>query len=762
MKAVDRILFLNKNRKPKHGQRGVFNLVALPIIFILLISTSQGAFSQDVPDAPELGAVTWDIQVVDSNINFSNMTNRSLAYKSDGTPCVAYGGDHLYYSCYDYNTKSWSRTTVDPTSNVGQYAGLAFTNNSNPFISYYDEENRSFNLAYDIGAGWNTIEIDSLAISLAEDGPGIERDRSFRDEVSESLTPWLESLSKTDEEGNLVPLIKDLPGVGTHTSLAIDKYNRVHMAKVPIEKFGDKKQTGLWTSIAVDDSLKVHISYLSEKYDNLRYAKGKPPYTSDKWEKETVDGLAPYDRVGTFSSLALDSNDKPIIGYYDFSNNDLKVARLGDGGIWKITRVASEDDVGMFTSLAVDHLDNIHVSFYDATEKVLKYARYAGNSWKITKLQNVRMGYFSSIALRGEKPGIAYYDATRGKIMFLYKSSTGWKGPKTIAKSRNVGLSSSIAINNNNEPFISYFDSTRGYLKYARYYGGSWSKSVVTSKVHAGAFSSIDLAGNYKPKISFYESDNKDLKLANWKDTKWKFSLIDDSKNRVGEFVSMEIDTNGKPRSSYYDATDRNLKYAYKKISAGEWKKKTLDTKGDVGLYTSIALNSANQPFISYFDATTGDLKIVNKSPINAWVTKRVDTANTVGLFTSIALDSAERPNISYYDATNKDLRFAHWNGATWDIKIVDSTGAVGLYTSLAINPADNSRHICYFDSTNGDLKYANWTGATGWATEIVDNSGNVGMTCAIALNNVGQPAISYYDYTKGDLKFATSYVLPP
>jgi hypothetical protein len=82
------------------------------------------------------------------------------------------------------------------------------------------------------------------------------------------------------------------------------------------------------------------------------------------------------------------------------------------------------------------------------------------------------------------------------------------------------------------------------------------------------------------------------------------------------------------------------------------------------------------------------------------------------------------------------------------------------MYTSLAIDTTDDSRHLCYYDAANGNLMYAEWTGA--WSFYVMDDLGDVGVTCSIALAPGNKVAISYYDYARGDLKFAHNYALPP
>ena len=71
-----------------------------------------------------------------------------------------------------------------------------------------------------------------------------------------------------------------------------------------------------YTSIVIDSSDKVHISYCVYS-GTLKYATNR----SGSWETEVVDSSGVGD-----TSIAVDSSDKIHIGYYDNTNRDLKCA----------------------------------------------------------------------------------------------------------------------------------------------------------------------------------------------------------------------------------------------------------------------------------------------------------------------------------------------------------------------------------------------------------------------------------------------------
>jgi hypothetical protein len=78
--------------------------------------------------------------------------------------------------------------------------------------------------------------------------------------------------------------------------------------------------------------------------------------------------------VGSSTSIAVDSNNKVHISYYDWINKDLKYATGYPYGSWVTETVDSAGDVGSSTSIAVDSNNKVHISYYDRTDKDLKYA----------------------------------------------------------------------------------------------------------------------------------------------------------------------------------------------------------------------------------------------------------------------------------------------------------------------------------------------------------------------------------------------------
>lgn len=763
----------------------------LTLLLVFLASTTLGAVPQSL--TPESSTASWEIHLVDAPSYFFMLTDRTLRYDSDGVPCMAYGGDSLYFSCYDKDTDTWDTELVDANPSAGSHAALAFNDQDKPFISYYNAEDGNLMLAYkDFMGFWQTKIMDESIGSPAARVPLLEPDDL-------SLQAYDLPIFKT---ALLAPSDGDpwddlsVPGIGKFTSIDIDNVNGIHISyyddfSVPggqlkyaywdgwsflpaitvVQSYNDQGKVGLWSSIVVDSTNHPHISYMTEKYDTLMYAK----LVGSRWVTEEVQPRVAG--VGTYSSIALDTEDRPHISYFDFVSRSLRHAYRKLNGDWSLSIVDSGDHVGYFTSIAVSNDNEIYISYYNASGGNLKLAHTSFGNWsswtKKTVASEGDVGYYTSIALKNNQPSIFYFDLTTGHLKFTrWRSDTDdWKtSTLTNHYIGDVGKATSLTLSMAGAPHISYMDDSRDLLKYAQTLELNWVTSFVKDNIHAGSWSSIDLLNDLQPAIAFYDMSNRELKLAVWNGEKWEFELVD-TDGDVGAYVSMKIDSAGNYHISYYDATLLRLKYAFKEKYGDEedWVITVLD-RNWVGLFTSLVLDEFDRPYISYFDARNENIKVIFKSMTDTWVDFPV--ANVGDPDDSELIKEAQtsigvlgtlpniRIHISYYNETLQDLGYVYYEAGVWNNEMLDpAPDDVGKYNSLALDPATSNRHLCYYDATNGDLKYAFWDGS--WSYEVVDNAGDVGAFCSLALNSAGEPAISYYDATGHDLKYATSFPLP-
>ncbi len=124
------------------------------------------------------------------------------------------------------------------------------------------------------------------------------------------------------------------------------------------------------------------------------------------------------------------------------------------------------------------------------------------------------------------------------------------------------------------------------------------------------------------------------------------------------------------------------------------------------------------------------------------WLRSVVEEEGAVGQYASLALTGSGSPCISYFSGNDDgSLRYACRNGSTWQAETVDS-GSLGWSTSLALDDADHP-HISYYRYTTS-LKYAYYDGAE-WHIETVEGyGGRFGEFNDLALDAAGHPHIAY------------------
>jgi hypothetical protein len=524
-------------------------------------------------------------------------------------------------------------------------------------------------------------------------------------------------------------------------------------------------KVGQFAALALDSDEAAHISYYDETNGSLKYAY----WNGTQWVIQTIDSGGD---VGLYTSIDIHESDEngdlPRISYYDVTNTNLKNAYF-TGTQWVIETIDNSGDVGRFSSLKVDNDGIPHVSYYDessASQLTLKYAYWdtkANNNaggWVIDTVDpnfsnraNISIGSYASIAVRGSRVHIAYYDQENMDLKYANGRVGNWD-VETVDDGEHVGKFNSIAVDADGNPYISYFNEREDDLKYAYWNGEEWKKRTIDDHERVGLYTSIAIRSG-KPRISYYDISNRSIKYASFSGSSWSLKTIYRS-GTSGLYSSIALDSRGNPHISYYYSARDELRYA--SWNGDQWTTMVVDSYGDTGKHSSLAIDSNDNPHISYFFDKTGEEGLELKYAVwngYQWVIETVDTFKAVGQYTSLALDSLNQPHISYYDMELDHLKYTHKDAFGWHFSQLDTSGA-GKYTSIALDSQDRP-HISYFDEYLDNIKYTRWLGST-WEPFIVDNINPdilTGTYTSLALDKNDKPQISYYHFDEGELKYA-------
>jgi hypothetical protein len=319
------------------------------------------------------------------------------------------------------------------------------------------------------------------------------------------------------------------------------------------------------TSLVLDQQGRPHISYYDKNNYDLKYAK----WNGSTWEVTVIQSYeSSAMKVGEYSSIAIDSNNRPIIAfrYSGTAESQVRIATL-ESTNWIISTVDTNSDInlGNYCSLKIDSQNHLYVAYLDAAMQIVKLASYEGSSWNI---QTVTTGQgMISLALdEYDSPYICYFKSPN--MVYCTYWNSGWVTAEIDPSVGDYsgGVRISIALTGTMHPIISYYQSVQGDLKVASYEGTGptgWATYEVDSYQDAGRYSSIAVNGGMIG-VS-YSRNNGSLDYAKCTSSGWTSEAIDDNggAGSVGRFNNLALDAYGKARICYANemSGSQSLKY---------------------------------------------------------------------------------------------------------------------------------------------------------------------------------------------------------
>lgn len=297
------------------------------------------------------------------------------------------------------------------------------------------------------------------------------------------------------------------------------------------------------------------------------------------WTHEEVDGYADSEGLdvgdrGTYASMAIASDGKVWISYFDNKVNNLRYAvRDPKEGAWTTaiadTGEGATPNAGMWSSLALDGSENPVIAHYDAGKGRLRVAHWGGSSFSgevVDQGEDVTpdtgetidadVGRYAKLKIAGGKEYIAYYDAAAGALK-LASGTAGSYSVEVVDDSADVGAWPDLMIADDGTVHIAYQDVENQDLKYAIGTPGSWTISTVDDGEYRGADGALFMNGSY-PAVVYFDGRYNNVLLAQNAGDTWTSDTLAGDEGALG-FHNEVVTAGGVHYAGCFDYTARDV-----------------------------------------------------------------------------------------------------------------------------------------------------------------------------------------------------------
>lgn len=474
-------------------------------------------------------------------------------------------------------------------------------------------------------------------------------------------------------------------------------------------------------SLVLDKNNVPHIAY-------ARYLEGALVYgtkSGNNWNLKTIEALSPG--AVNWSSLVFNALGEPQI---EFSN----------GAIGLNQYITMTNNV-------------THISYYDATNSALKHATGLYGIWGTEVVDTTHAGTAASaIALdTSGYPHILYGDEPTGYYWYASQSSGTWTLESVDYGYYNfqIGGPVSLAIGSNNIPQAAYYNfyGTRS-LKYAIQSTSSWvTQTIDTTPTFSGGMNSIALDQNNLPYIAYSVltggNNVYQIKYAAYNGSSWTIENVNTPAYYNAMAPSIALDKKGNPHITYGNYSVAQM---YASRINGVWNLESIDTSPGEFAYTQpqgLVFDSFNQPNLVYSNVeylTMNYARLAERASSHKWYIDSPTGTGNLAYLGSLALQDGYIPSVAYYYGATTSLNFVQRNPTFYtlpDIKVL---------IGQSINSAFNLDNYALIPVNTG-----NWTYGTYYGDPLISlslNSSNDVVTYnQTTATSFAGDTVYYYDY---------------